>query len=231
MFRRHAILIALLSLLTSLTVAFGAPANAADKDCGDFESQKRAQVFFLNNGGPQSDPHRLDSDGDGIACESNPCPCYYGQTPPGDTTGGAGGTGPAQLKQRARVLSVVDGDTVKVRIIGGARRTVRLIGIDTPEVYGGVECGGPQASRALKRLLPRGTRVRLLSDTSQDRVDRYDRILRYVMKGKRDLNKTQVARGWARVYVYDNNPFNRVKSYRSAESRAKNAPRGIWKHC
>ena len=38
----------------------------------------------------------------------------------------------------ATITRVVDGDTVKV----GAQ-TVRLIGIDTPEVYFGVECSGP----------------------------------------------------------------------------------------
>lgn len=57
-------------------------AVAADLDCSDFGSQREAQIFFLNHGGPHSDPHRLDSDGDGIACESNPAPYYYGTTPP-----------------------------------------------------------------------------------------------------------------------------------------------------
>lgn len=77
-----------LGLLTALLVALGVlvatPATAvADRDCGDFSSQRAAQIFFLNQGGPHSDPHRLDSDSDGIACESNPGPYYYGTTPPG----------------------------------------------------------------------------------------------------------------------------------------------------
>ena len=80
--------------------------------------------------------------------------------------------GKKQLKQRARVISVTDGDTIKVRIIGGPRRNVRFIGIDTPEVYGGVECGGRKASRALKRKLKPGNRVLLVSDPSQDYRDR-----------------------------------------------------------
>jgi hypothetical protein len=76
----------LAAALTSLATA--PTAAAADRDCGDFRSQRDAQVFFLNAGGPHSDPHRLDSDGDGIACETNPAPYYYGTTPPG---GGGGG--------------------------------------------------------------------------------------------------------------------------------------------
>lgn len=78
-------------VLGLLTVMLGAlcslvaspPASAADRDCSDFASQRAAQIFFLNHGGPRSDPHRLDSDGDGIACETNPAPYYYGTTPPG----------------------------------------------------------------------------------------------------------------------------------------------------
>lgn len=46
------------------------PAVAADKDCSDFRSWKAAQTFYKNHGGPKRDPHRLDADRDGIACES-----------------------------------------------------------------------------------------------------------------------------------------------------------------
>jgi hypothetical protein len=60
----------------------GVPATAADRDCGDFSSQREAQSYFLRLGGPSSDPDRLDADNDGIACDANPCPCYYGQSLP-----------------------------------------------------------------------------------------------------------------------------------------------------
>jgi len=43
-----------------------------DKDCSDFATQEEAQAFFISQGGPSSDPHRLDGDNDGIACESLP---------------------------------------------------------------------------------------------------------------------------------------------------------------
>lgn len=42
-----------------------------DRDCGDFASQAEAQAFYVAAGGPASDPHRLDRDHDGIACESD----------------------------------------------------------------------------------------------------------------------------------------------------------------
>ena len=56
----------------------------------------------------------------------------------------------------ARVTKISDGDTIHLSGIG----STRLIGIDTPEVHGGVECFGREASSFLERLLPLGTRVR-----------------------------------------------------------------------
>ena len=43
-----------------------------DRNCSDFDTWREAQDFFLSEGGPDSDPHGLDRDGDGIACESLP---------------------------------------------------------------------------------------------------------------------------------------------------------------
>lgn len=45
------------------------PPGERDRDCGDFATQAEAQAFFEAAGGPERDPHRLDADGDGIACE------------------------------------------------------------------------------------------------------------------------------------------------------------------
>jgi len=46
--------------------------NGPDRDCNDFTTQEEAQAFFIAAGGPQRDPHRLDSNHDGVACESLP---------------------------------------------------------------------------------------------------------------------------------------------------------------
>ena len=43
-----------------------------DRNCSDFETWQEAQDFFLSEGGPEEDPHRLDGNSDGIACESLP---------------------------------------------------------------------------------------------------------------------------------------------------------------
>lgn len=93
----------LATLVVVLTSLVAAPATAAgDRDCGDFPSQRAAQLFFLSQGGPSFDPHGLDSDGDGIACESNPAPYYYGTSSPG-----GGGGGPAPQPHVTAVRSTV----------------------------------------------------------------------------------------------------------------------------
>ena len=46
--------------------------HGPDRDCGDFDTQSEAQVFYIAAGGPDRDPHRLDGNKDGVACESLP---------------------------------------------------------------------------------------------------------------------------------------------------------------
>ena len=157
--------LALAAFATVLALAPSAsavPASAADRDCSDFSTQAAAQDYFLALGGPETDPDRLDGDGDGIACEDNPCPCNHSTTPveptrptqpippdsDGDgvpdasdacpyesaptTNGCQAPRPPKRLRFHAYVTGVTDGDTIKVRR-GFRRYTVRLIGIDTPE--------------------------------------------------------------------------------------------------
>ena len=216
-----------------LSVLTMAPAQAYDRDCGDFPSQAAAQRFFLAHGGPYSDPHGLDAEGDGIACESNPCPCLYKKSLGGKKSSTSPKSRGAALKQAARVIKVTDGDTIKVRLATGGKRDVRLIGIDTPEVFGRVECGGPEASASLKKILPVNTKVTLYSDPTQDLKDRYGRLLRYVHKNStgKDVNRQQVYLGHARVYVYNHNPFKRTSGYKKAAKVAKSARRGLWGAC
>jgi len=221
----------LLTILIAVvaTVALAGPAAAqrahtADRDCSDFSSQAEAQRYFESRG--PGDPDRLDgSDGDGRACESLPCPCAR-----------RGGSRPRPRPRRpdfaARVVRVIDGDTIAVRSRGGRTYRVRLIGIDTPEVFGGRECGGTEASASMKSLARPGGRVRVYGDPSQDRTDRFGRLLAYVkLRGGAQLNLAQVARGWAKVYVFGGHPFDQTATFRRAAARARAAERGVWGRC
>jgi hypothetical protein len=53
--------------------AEGTAAQAADRNCPDFDFQEDAQDFFDDNGGsPDNNFDELDANGDGVACEDLP---------------------------------------------------------------------------------------------------------------------------------------------------------------
>jgi micrococcal nuclease len=112
---------------------------------------------------------------------------------------------------------------------------VRLLGIDTPETHRPgtpVECGGREASAAMARLLPRGARVTLATDPTQDRVDRYGRLLAYVfLADGRLAEDEQLRSGWATVYVFHGNPVERIAELRREATQAETASRGVWGEC
>lgn len=98
----------------------------------------------------------------------------------------------AEAATTARVIRVVDGDTVVT-----TRGTVRVIGIDTPERG---RCGFQAATTKAKRLAPPGATVRLThpGGGTGDR-DHYGRILRYVSYKGTDLGGAQIKAGFAKA--------------------------------
>ncbi len=154
-----------------------------------------------------------------------------------DATGPPSGRRGAYEAKRGRIVRVVDGDTVRVRLRGGGREvTVRLIGIDTPETKrpgSPIECGGPEATANLERLaLISAGRVTLDTDETQDVTDRYGRLLAYVRNGHGvDLAAAQLRAGWAGTYVYGNEPFQRHGAYATAQAAARARNTGVWNAC
>lgn len=63
---------AILSIAPPVSATLPYDPAGADRDCGNFKTHAEAQAFFIAAGGPAHDPHRLDGDNDGIACESLP---------------------------------------------------------------------------------------------------------------------------------------------------------------
>lgn len=134
----------------------------------------------------------------------------------------------------AIVVRDVDGDTLLARA-GGRTFYVRLLGIDTPETHRPgtpVECGGPQASENMEKLAPPGAHVRLETDPTQDRIDRYGRLLAYVwLSDGRLLEDAQLESGWANTYVYAGRPVELFPRLLSAWRAARSAHRGVWATC
>jgi micrococcal nuclease len=147
---------------------------------------------------------------------------------PADTaTGKPASPTPSVPGQRAQVVDVVDGDTVKVRTAAGTALTIRVLGIDTPEVYGGTECWGPEASQFAQQTLA-GQTVGLVVDSTQDERDRYGRALRYlVLPDGGNYSVLAAGAGAARSYVYDT-PVSEHEAIVAAEQRARDANRGLW---
>jgi endonuclease YncB( thermonuclease family) len=69
-------------------------------------------------------------------------------------------TGVERFRESGTVIKVLDGDTFDIKEGSGHVQRVRVIGIQAPEVQW---CGGSAATAALKRILPKGTLVRLAS--------------------------------------------------------------------
>jgi micrococcal nuclease len=131
----------------------------------------------------------------------------------------------------ARVVRVVDGDTVVVRT-GGHEERVRYIGVDTPEsVKPGtpVQCFAKAASAANKRLIE-GREVRLVRDA--EARDRYGRTLAYVYRSSDGLfvNAELVRRGYAKPLTIPPNVAHAVELRRLAAT-ARRAGRGLWSRC
>jgi endonuclease YncB( thermonuclease family) len=128
-----------------------------------------------------------------------------------------------------RIAYVVDGDTVD--LTNGAR--IRLVQIDTPEVYNSPECYGEQASAITRRLLPRGTVVRLYREPKTDVVDAYGRLLRYVFSVRDGLNvNVQLVRvGAAAPYFYDYRRGRYASLLVRLALRVRARHVGLWGRC
>ena len=136
--------------------------------------------------------------------------------------------GPATA--RARVLEVIDGDTIRVRLAEGELADVRYIGVDTPESVHPdqpLQCFGKRASRINEELV--GGRVVTLR-FGPERRDDYGRLLAYVYAGRRMVNASLLRRGLARTLSIA--PNDALATYFSRlAAGAGRAGRGLWGDC
>ena len=128
-----------------------------------------------------------------------------------------------------KVLRIVDGDTITVEV-DGKSQSVRLIGIDTPELNDsrtGVQCFAKEAAAQMTSLLS-GKKVRLEKDDSQGERDKYKRLLAYVFREDGVfVNKALIAGGFAHEYTYDT-PYKYQAQFTTAEQEAREGEKGLW---
>ena len=125
-----------------------------------------------------------------------------------------------------RISSVYDGDTVTLST--GAK--IRLLQIDTPELSPN-ECYGQEARLALVRILSEPGKVSLKNDPNLDSADQFGRLLRYIFKGKTNVNLKMVEIGAASPYFYRGERGAYSKSLLKAAQDAKRKSLGLWKKC
>ena len=128
------------------------------------------------------------------------------------------------------VTRVIDGDTIEVRTPDGEIEGVRLLLVDTPEVHGGAECFGREASDFVAALLSEGDAVRLERDVTNR--DAFGRLLRYVwLPGGAMLNERLAAGGFAQYLAYDSRNVKYAERIEAAAERARAAGAGLWSAC
>lgn len=126
-------------------------------------------------------------------------------------------------RERATVARVVDGDTIKL----SDGRTVRYIGIDTPETVkpqASVGCFGKEASDA-NNLLVTGKEIEIEKDVSD--TDRYGRLLRYVYVDGVFVNLYLVEHGFAYAAKFPPD-IKHAELFKATQLKAENSGVGLW---
>ena len=149
------------------------------------------------------------------------------EPPPPRTPAPTGTPAPRQppAGKAARVVQVIDGDTLDV-VVEGVEHTVRLLGIDAPELddTGGQAALAEQAREALVALAGDGA-VILIADVEP--LDDTGRLLRHVMRADVVLSVELARQGWVRSREYAPSALFR-DAIAEAQQEARAAARGRW---
>ena len=148
---------------------------------------------------------------------------------------------PLHAQQITTVVSIVDGDTLKITY-NGQKESVRLIGIDTPESrinkktkkdakrsgqdIETIIAMGKRATAYVESLVSTGNTITIEFDV-QER-DRYGRLLGYVyLSNGKMLNEEIIKAGYAKVMTIP--PDVKYKDrFLNAFKYAREAKRGLW---
>ena len=116
-----------------------------------------------------------------------------------------------------KVISVTDGDTIKILDEKNKVYKIRLNDIDAPEKK---QAFGNKSKENLSKYIA-GENVRV----EYYKLDRYKRILGTVYFKDKDINKQQIIDGYAWVYK----KYSKNNEYINQERISKKHKRGLWK--
>jgi len=123
------------------------------------------------------------------------------------------------------IVKIFDGDTIQVKGFG-LKFTIRLVGIDTPELGKKGKKRQPYSLQA-KQKLTQLIRKRPIS-LKQYGVGGYNRVLAEIFAGETNLNLEMVRSGLAEVYRGKRPKGFDAAPYLQAEKRAKQSRKGMW---
>lgn len=128
-----------------------------------------------------------------------------------------------------KVLDVSDGDTIKIDY-DWEEAKIRFIWIDTPESfvtrYWYKECYWDEASNYLKKLL-NWKKVSIEFDESQDKIDKYWRLLVYVFLDWENINAKLIKEWYAFEYTYIT-AYKYQDEFKKYEKESKELVKGLW---
>jgi micrococcal nuclease len=129
----------------------------------------------------------------------------------------------------ARVLRVIDGDTIVVSTGNGSEERVRLLRVDTPESVHrdpsrNLPIGKAAAAYVADRLTDRQVRL----EAGREATDRFGRRLAYVIVEGENFNVELVRQGWSPYYTKYGRSSRYDGDFRRAEALARANKAGIW---
>jgi micrococcal nuclease len=204
-------------LLASLALAFdpaGALAHGGGLDASGCHTNRKTNYYHCHGGVPSTGGGGGSSSGSRGSIYIAPAPTPAPRrTKPKQAAPAV--TGPATL------VSVGDGDTIRVTGANGQKVTIRMACIDAPETAQGES--GTQATLVLKQLLGAGP-VEIRPQT----VDRYGRTVAEVYAGGRNVNLEMVRMGMAYAYRQYLSGCDE-NAYLGAEGQAERYRQGVWR--
>jgi micrococcal nuclease len=135
----------------------------------------------------------------------------------------------ARASLRGTVITVYDGDTIKVRLSGRSDEKVRLIGVDSPELDDARERVRLMAFLAKRYAFSKLYQAQVELLPGPEERDGFGRLLAFVRTSDGSLfNISLVREGFAHAYLKF--PFDEAlrKELKAAETQARQAGRGLW---
>ena len=115
-----------------------------------------------------------------------------------------------------KLVRIIDGDTIKVKI-GEKIESVRLIGIDAPEMDEETKEKAIESKQYLENLL-KNQNIYLERDETQDDRDVYNRLLRYIyLEDKTLVNKKMIEADKATEFTFIT-PYKFQKEFKQAQT-------------